>query len=182
MSKALAQQPNDEALAYFYCDRNQLNRQDPTQIMNSFVRQLSGAEHLKAIQPPIVRKYNLEHDKAFSSKGLSIEESLELLLQLIEIYPQTTLVVDALDESDVELRADFMKMLDVLVSGQSSNLVKIFISSRPDSNIKHRFSDGPNMNIKATDNGEDIAMFVDDKITERAEPRTKTANCQDRSE
>lgn len=44
------------------------------------------------------------------------------------------------------------------------------------------------MNIKATDNGEDIAMFADDKITERAEwycrisPELRRQNCQDRSE
>ena len=167
--KTFAEQPNDEALAYFYCDRNQPNRQDPALIMSSFVRQLSGVENTNKIQRPIVQRYDLKQRNAFASGGLKIEESFDLLRQLVEIYPQITLVVDALDECNKETRAPFMEMLDILVSGKSSNLVKIFISSRPDLDIKHRFSGGPNMEIRATDNEKDIAKFVDDKIKDKKE-------------
>ena len=169
LTKSFAQQSNDEALAYFYCDRNQPNRQDPAVIMSSFVRQLSGVESSNTIQRPIVQRYEIEQKNGFASGVLKIEESFNLLLQLIEIYPQITLVVDALDECNKETRASFMESLDILVSGKSSNLVKIFISSRPDLDIKHRFSDGPNMEIRATDNEKDIAMFVDDKIKDKKE-------------
>ena len=169
LTKSFAQQSNDEALAYFYCDRNQPNRQDPAVIMSSFVRQLSGVESSNTIQRPIVQRYEIEQKNGFSSGGLEIEESFNLLLQLIEIYSQITLVVDALDECNKETRASFMENLDILVSGKSSNLVKIFISSRPDLDIKHRFSGGPNMEIRATDNEKDIAMFIDDKIKDKKE-------------
>ena len=58
--KTFAKQPNDEALAYFYCDRNQPNRQDPALIMSSFVRQLSGVENTNEIRRPIVQRYDLK--------------------------------------------------------------------------------------------------------------------------
>ena len=99
----------------------------------------------------------------------AIREKKRLLLQLIEIYPQITLVVDALDECNKETRASFLEKLDILVSGKSSYLVKIFISSRPELDIKHRFSDESNMEIRATNNEKDIAMFVDDKIKDKKE-------------
>ena len=169
LTKSFAQQSNDEALAYFYCDRNQPNRQDPAVIMSSFVRQLSRVKSSNTIQRPIIQKYEIEQANGFASRGLKIEESFNLLLQLIESYPQITLVVDALDECNKETRASFMEKLNTLVSGKSSNLVKIFISSRPDLDIKHRFSDGSNMEIRATDNEKDIAMFIDDKIKDKKE-------------
>ena len=162
-------QSNDEALAYFYCDRNQPDRQDPALIMSSFVRQLSWVESTNTIQRLIVQKYEIAQRNCFASGGLKIEESFDLLLQLTETYPQITLVLDALDECNKETRASFMKMLDNLVSGKSSNLVKVFISSRPDLDIKHRLKGGPNMEIKATDNEKDIAKFVDDKIIDKPE-------------
>jgi hypothetical protein len=31
---------NDEAVAYFYCDRNQRDQQDPARFLRSYVRQL----------------------------------------------------------------------------------------------------------------------------------------------
>ena len=145
LTKSFAQQSNDEVLAYFYCDRNQPNRQDPALIMSSFVRQLSRVKSSNTIQHPIFQKYEKEQENGFALRGLKIEESFNLLLQLIESYPQTTLVVDALDECNKETRASFMEKLNTLVSGKSSNLVKIFISSRPDLDIKHRFSDESNM-------------------------------------
>lgn len=41
---------NNQMLAYFYCDRNQTDRQQLTQILNSFVRQLSVIQSTRLIQ------------------------------------------------------------------------------------------------------------------------------------
>lgn len=92
-----------------------------------------------------------------------MEDSQTLLADLLQIYPQVTLVVDALDECDRDTRSTFIKTLDTLVEN-SSKPVKIFISSRRDRDIKHRFENGPNVGINATDNQNDIAIFVDHEI------------------
>jgi ankyrin repeat domain-containing protein 50 len=157
------QHPNDEALAYFYCDRNESARQDPELILRSFVRQLSISRNSDAIQHSLVQLYYQKRKNGFASGKLKIEESRDVLLQLIRIYPQTTLVLDALDECHKETRTQLMDILDTLVT-QSPKPVKIFISSRPDRDIRYRFECGPNVHIKATDNRDDIAKFVDDKI------------------
>lgn len=87
-----------------------------------------------------------------------------MLADLFQLYPQTTLVLDALDECDKDTRLRFINILDKLIA-ESSKPVKILISSRRDRDIEHRFKDGPNLEIRAIDNQEDIAMFVKDEIT-----------------
>ena len=73
------------------------------------------------------------------------------------------MVVDALDECDVHTRFKLIGALDALVK-ESPGLLKVFISSRPDRDIKHRFESGPNKEIRATDNRDDIAKHVEDKL------------------
>lgn len=87
-----------------------------------------------------------------------------MLADLFQLYPQTTLVLDALDECDKETRLGFINILDNLIA-ESTKPIKILISSRRDRDIKHRFKDGPNLEIRAIDNQEDIAMFVKHEIT-----------------
>jgi ankyrin repeat domain-containing protein 50 len=165
---SFGQHPNDEALAYFYCDRNVSARQDPELILRSFARQLSVSRNSEAIQRSLVQLYSQKRKTGFASGKLEIEESRDVLLELVRIYPQTTLVLDALDECHKETRAQLVDILDTLVTN-SPKPVKIFISSRPDRDIKHRFECGPNVNIKATDNRNDIAKFVGDKLNNSPE-------------
>ena len=168
MLGSFGQYPNDEALAYFYCDRNESARQDPELILSSFTRQLSLSRNGDAIQHSLVQLYYQKRKTGFASGKLKIEESRDILLQLVRTYPQTTLVLDALDECHKETRTQLVDILDTLVT-QSPKPVKIFISSRPDQDIKHRFWRGPNVHIKATDNRDDIAKFVNDKLNNSPE-------------
>lgn len=155
---------NDEAFAYFYCDRNESNRREPTLILSSFVRQLSTPRKNDAISRSIVRLYNQKRRTGFASGELSFEESQTALADLFQTYPQTTLVVDALDECDKKTRLRFMKVLYKFIA-ESSKPLKILISSRRDRDIKHHFEDGPDLEIRASDNRDDIAMFVNHRIT-----------------
>lgn len=116
-----------------------------------------------SIQPSIEQLYVRKRETAFASGTLNFEESRDILLQLAPCYQQITLVLDALDECNKQTRQQLLDALDMLVN-QSKSCVKVFISSRPDEDIKRRFGDGLNMEIKATDNRDDIAKFVDEKI------------------
>jgi ankyrin repeat domain-containing protein 50 len=159
---------NDESLAYFYCDRNQSDRQNPVLILSSFVKQLSTPQSCDAVQPSLVQLYAEKEKTGFASNEISIEESEKILLELVNIYPQTTLVLDALDECDRRTRGRLIEVLDGLLE-QSSKPVKVFISSRPDQDIKDRFDSGPSVGIQATDNQVDISTFVDNKIEKSPE-------------
>lgn len=159
----LSNYPENEGLAYFYCNRNETERQDPRLVLSSFVKQLSTSRTNVAVHNSLVKLYTSKKRVGFPSGKLSIEESQDLLLEITQSYPQTTLVLDALDECDKQTRSKLVATLDALVS-QSSTVIKVLISSRADSDIKLRFEGGPNVNIRATDNETDIAKFIDDKI------------------
>ena len=163
LQESLNELSNDETLAYFYCDRNQIDRQDPELLLRSLVRQLSVTQTEEMIQPLISQRYYQERKNGFATGELKFEESLALLAQLIQSYPQVTLVIDALDECDKLTRVRLIDALDRLIE-ESSSLLKIFISSRPDGDIKDRFALGPNMEIRATDNRVDIIKFVNNKL------------------
>lgn len=156
---------HDEALAYFYCDRNRLEYQDPLSVLRSMIRQLALSQSKDSIQHLIVELHTERQRSGFASEKItsSIDESQAIVLDLVKKYPQTTLIVDALDECDTRTRAQFVRVLDTLVV-QSARPIKIFVSSRPDRDIKERFERGSNVEIRATDNRGDIVKFVDYEI------------------
>jgi hypothetical protein len=151
--------PNDEALAYFYCDRNQANRQDPEQILRSFVLQLSTSRSGDGVQPCLVEVYQRKRHKGPANPDLGESDCVELLHKLVDIYPHTTIILDALDEAVEDRRAGLVKVLDSLVM-TATKPVKVFISSRPVPDIKNRYERGSNIAIDATDNARDINVFV----------------------
>lgn len=133
-------------------------------ILSSFVRQLSTPRNNDVIPRCTVQMYNRKRQRAFASGKLGLEESQTLLADLFQIYPQITLVVDALDECDKWTRLDFIDKLNKLIV-ESSKPVKILISSRRDTDIQRCFEGGPNLEIRAIDNRDDITTFVDHEIT-----------------
>jgi hypothetical protein len=150
---------SDEALAYFYCDRNHADRQDPVQILRSFVLQLSTSRSDDAVQTCLVEMYERKKVKGPANPFLGERECIKLLQELVDIYPQTTIVLDALDEADKDGRASLIDALDSLVTS-ANKPVKVLISSRRDPDIKHKYEQKPNVAVEATDNASDISAFV----------------------
>lgn len=164
--RAFDAQRSDEAIAYFYCDRNQEGRRESISIMRSFVRQLSTTRTANAMQPILVELYRQKKRTGFASGKLDIDKCVDLLRHYVNTYPQTTLVLDALDECDnPQIRKQLVTAFDDVLS-YSLKPIKTFISSRPDPDIRHRFGTGPNVGIQATDNQNDIAKFVAAKLEE----------------
>ena len=94
---------------------------------------------------------------------LGFDTCRELLLESINLFPKTTLVLDALDECEPRSRDQLVKELTFLLSN-AKNLLKVFISSRPDRDIRRQFLGKPNIEIQANHNDRDIQRFVDEAI------------------
>jgi hypothetical protein len=103
--------------------------------------------------------YENNRSKGPANPDLSETECIELLHQLVNTYPQTTLVLDALDEADIGRRATLIDALTSLIMS-ANKPVKVSISSRRDTDIKLEYEQGPNVAIDATDNAGDISAFV----------------------
>ena len=133
--------------------------------MASIARQLSNLEPKLPLLNPSIAVYLMKEAEGFASGTLRINESCALIIQLIEHYSLTTIVIDALDECNPEKRADLLEALETILR-ESTQIVKIFVSSRDDQDIVCHLKDYPNLEISSDRNLDDIVTFV------RAETRS----------
>ncbi|EGY15721.1 uncharacterized protein VDAG_06885 [Verticillium dahliae VdLs.17] len=118
----------DEGFAFFYCDRSIPERQNSTDILRSLVAQLAGPSTNKPSIHPQIDKL-CGHPDA-SRPALGIASCKEILIDLINTYPRSTLILDAFDECDWKSRSNLKIAFRHLVTS-ADKPVKIFVSSRP---------------------------------------------------
>ncbi|KAH7363777.1 hypothetical protein BKA65DRAFT_472146 [Rhexocercosporidium sp. MPI-PUGE-AT-0058] len=147
--------------AIFYCSQNTAEplRADPTSILASIARQLASLTPSSAVLPPVIDLYEEMEGQGSASGTLDIDESKELILALVNLYPVTTIIIDALDECCANERSVILNFIRMIVE-ESSSLVRIFISSREDGDIVFHLDRFPNMRISSGKNQVDIDAFV----------------------
>lgn len=152
---------HDEGFAYFYCDRSDKARRKPRNILGSYIRQLAEVPH----HPSRIHKdvYNLHHQASKEERGFSTDECKNLLSKLVNSYPRTTLIIDAMDECEKE---DRQHLLDILFSlaRESQYPVKIFIASRPETDIHKHPGFGNLVEIGTADNTRDIEKYIEERL------------------
>jgi hypothetical protein len=153
-------------IAYFYCARNasEQDRADPDEIMRCILKQLCCSKSDLPIREPMAKRYKKLKEEADDEEPakLTIKESVELILALLESNP-ATIILDALDECDSARRNELLLAFDEIIHN-SANVVKMFVSSRDDQDIVCYLENSPNVFIHASDNGEDIERFVRDEV------------------
>ena len=116
-------------MAYFYCNRAEENRREPQSILNTLIQQLAQTKSGKdKLLGPVVDIYRDREEQGQTSSRLSLREGQELFIQLTDIYPQTTIFVDTLDEVEIDTRLLLLKALINIIE-KSKNLVKIFATT-----------------------------------------------------
>ncbi|KAH6962195.1 hypothetical protein BKA56DRAFT_598467 [Ilyonectria sp. MPI-CAGE-AT-0026] len=151
-----------QAMAYFYCKRDDETRRNPQGILRSFIRQIASISHHDDMIHEAVQglRNKLEKDKC---GDLDIPTCQGILATLIRSYTSTTFILDALDECDDEPCAELMTALQTLM--EECSRLKLFISSRPDRDIQRYFGSQPLIKIQATDNQDDIRKYVQEKLS-----------------
>ncbi|PNP57409.1 hypothetical protein THARTR1_02406 [Trichoderma harzianum] len=83
-------------------------------------------------------------------------------LHQIDFFLKVVIVVDGMDESDNDRRADVLRFLPHLAVPNSKCIVKVLIASRPESDINSRLRRACSHHIKLQDvNEEDIRLVVE---------------------
>ena len=152
--------PTLAPLAYFYCAREaaEPERADPEKILLSIARQLSGTDTTQPIREAARQMYDNHKQDGFDGKSLSLDQTVALILDLLERTP-ATIIVDALDECDPNSRHELLDSFDEIIQ-KSANVVKILVSSRDDGDILCRLETSPNLYINAKYNSADIKRFI----------------------
>jgi hypothetical protein len=156
---------NSPQPVYFYCSRNptEAARSDPQAILASLARQLSNTQPGEPLLKPSINLYEKEERRDFASGQPQLDQSLKLIMQLIKFYPQTTIILDALDECDPATRLDLLRALEHILQ-HSCSLAKIFVSSRNDQDIVMQLNGYLNLEIDSRRNSNDTAQFVNAEV------------------
>jgi ankyrin repeat domain-containing protein 50 len=170
------QQTEHTRLAYFYCRRDEESRRKAQTVLQSFVKQLAsaykeGTDQSDKLHAGLLKLYEEKEHSGFSSAAVSITEAISLLHDLIGSCSRTILVLDALDECNEVDRSTLIDAFNEL--RQTSSCVKIFISSRRSDDIVRQLSQETYVAIEASDNQDDIGLFVKDALKMDRERRCK---------
>ncbi|KAJ4856536.1 ankyrin repeats (3 copies) domain-containing protein [Trichoderma breve] len=136
---------HDEGFAYFYCNRG-TSMQDPMVVLRSFVRHL-------------VHKCEIAKREG---RDLGYKDCKDFIMESLNLYSKTTIILDALDESDItthNLCTILIQMME-----ESRRPVKIFISTRPDRKYIKAFQDRRIITLDASNQQDDIERFLDEKL------------------
>ncbi|OJJ75285.1 hypothetical protein ASPBRDRAFT_40571 [Aspergillus brasiliensis CBS 101740] len=177
----LARTPNDEGFAYFYCNRTEDIRTRPLAVAQSYVRQLSSSaskSSLLYIQSRLRASYQ---EMRMRGADLDFERCKGLLLESLNLYPRTTLVLDAFDECDPASRGNLIRLFEDLLSS-STRPVKVFIASRPDRDVQQQVRSHPNIEVQATDNHQDIQAYISQEMLRLFEKNSAFRKLQDEIE
>ena len=125
--------------AFFYCARSSAEpaRAKPIEILCSLLRQLCNCRRELLVKGSIVDYYENHKEEAekdgFALKRLSLEDCTRMITEFTKKY-SATLIVDALDECDEDMRHELLEAFDNILSSSMNN-VRIFVSSREDIDI-----------------------------------------------
>ena len=149
-----------QSLAFFYCNRNgaEPERANPEGILRSIVRQLAISGPHAGLSKVVAAKYTERECQHFADGPLRLDECVDLIIKLTKEYTNTTIIIDALDECDLNTRHNLLAALSSIMQHGSS--AKIFVSSRDDKDITLQLQGLPNLYIKASNNADDINQYV----------------------
>ncbi|KAJ0120568.1 hypothetical protein J7T55_015297 [Diaporthe amygdali] len=169
VEQGLSTNSNDEAFAYFYCNKQDPARRESKEILRNIIRQLATGPWKAAEKSGTIHKtvYNLWKKSQGQGISSTFAQWEACLLALIDTYPRTTIVLDALDECEKEQRRDLINLLVTLATRHSKDQpVKIFVSTRPEKDMLRHFDKYPAIRMQEKHNTDDIAIFVRTQIAE----------------
>ncbi|KAK1446314.1 hypothetical protein CMEL01_10557 [Colletotrichum melonis] len=162
-SDTLRSSENDEGFAHFYCDRSLIGRKDIKSILSSYIVQLLAvSRHRDRWHKQLLMFCK---DAAASRRSLEISECERFVRELVNTYPRSILVLDALDECDQRSRTQIMSFFRKLVE-DSDRPVKVFISSRPETDVIELMETSSCIQISTSDNHKDIQKYIDLKLSQ----------------
>jgi hypothetical protein len=152
---------HDEGFAFFYCNRSGPSMQDPIVVLRSFVRQLAGKafDEPGLIQRSLVQKCNTAKREG---RELSYRDCRELILESLNLYSKTTIILDALDESDIGTYNLCTILIEIME--ESRKPVKVFISTRPDREYLKAFGNKCIITVDSSNQQGDIEQFLAAKL------------------
>lgn len=133
-------------------------------ILRSLIKQLCLYSRDSDFPEPVRSVYDQRKNDGDLGNPLSIDECKFLLIQLSSGFPQTTIILDAIDECEPKTRARLFDVLDAVVAEATTHPVKVLVTSRDDMDIRKRFAEKPEVNIQERNNSTDVGNYIRTEI------------------
>ncbi|GES65301.1 ankyrin repeat protein [Aspergillus terreus] len=148
---------HDVAIIYIYCDHKNQERQRSELLLGNLLKQA-----LVQAQGPVPDFIESFYLKCMSGKlRPTIDEIIQQCSKVMNLFRQTFLIIDGLDEQDVLERRE---LLHYVFQIQQNVPLKIFATSRPIPEIREEFISRGSAEIEIQANDQDIAMYLQAKV------------------
>ena len=161
-------------VAYYYCDRNEKSRRVPENILRTLAKQLCRPLS-KEILVSILDVHQGWEMTGREYARLEFAGIWQLLAQLTDIPPQTTICIDALDAVEAGSRLELLKALWQIMDAPK-NPVKIFATVQMDTDVAAQFLMSPRIELPP-DNVGDVNRFVEASVQNAIGDRRLLRGC-----
>lgn len=173
-----ASSDRDALLAYFYCSKSasEMLRSEAVEVLRCLLRQLAVEDRSQhKLHAAVARQYDhreiqAKDDGLKDVTRLSVEECVELIVEIMETNP-ATIVVDAIDELTPSDQVELTKALQHIIT-RSRDVVKIFATSRDCFQISGLCFGATTVLIDAQSNSCDLKRVVESLVDAAIEDRT----------
>lgn len=151
-------------LAYFYCDGNFPEKQNPQYIFGSIVRQLLITMPPES-DPTLVtdlKRLHYRHAQTSYTRRPPLDVILGILERVSACYETISVVIDGVDECE-----DRHELLTTIQSLRKKNKFKLLVASRPESDILNAFQDFPSQEMVPMEILQDIETHLNNRIYQR---------------
>lgn len=160
MKTTLEEKSCHEGFAFFYCSRSATSLQDPLIILRSFVRQLFDKGSQNSYNR-LIQKRNIAESEG---RSLGLKDCKELILEFINLYSKTTIILDALDEASTTSMDHNLAEVLIDILDKAKKPVKIFISSRPDREYLQAFGSTATITVESSNQQGDIEKYLEERL------------------
>jgi len=157
---ALCDEPSEEdiAIAMFYCDFRDQQKQTTTNIIGAILKQLLvRGEVLEDVQKAFQKA-----KKEVGGRGLRLPDMVQMLEQAIATLPQVFICIDALDECIPKHLLELLVSLKDII--RKSPRMRIFFTGRPqvEAEITRQFANG--VIVPISPKAHDIKRYLENKL------------------
>lgn len=157
------------ALAFFYCDGNVQEKQDPRVIFGSILKQLLCQTSLtfeSSELTPIKEFFKQCKDKIFRTRS-STEIFLSHIITISSLFAEVFIIIDGIDECDATEERLGRKDILYLLTTISVDKIHIFVTSRRQNDIEEAFSGRDSLAMEVGAVMSDIASHIDSRLKDK---------------
>jgi hypothetical protein len=111
----------------------------------------------------VTDEYRRRKRSGFSSDDLDVNDSVNLLLEVLQNRYQLFLVLDGLDECPEHDRRLVLRTIKRIFNSDTSR-IKALIISRDDQDVALAIADLPNFSLDSNDNGADLEHYIREEV------------------